>query len=80
MKTRKNYYTPPKVFNLPVVENPESDWWIAKDIQKEISVKYGRYVSLSVIGKVAKMLGKSVKTSYGFNLYHRSIVDYFGNN
>lgn len=78
MKSYKTYYNPQRELNLPCVKNYDDEWWVAKDIQRCVIEKYRVYVSLPKIGKVAKMLNKKMKTSYGFNLYHRSLVDDLG--
>lgn len=78
MKSYKTYYNHQRDLNLPCVKNYDDEWWVAKDIQRCIVEKYRAYVSLSKIGKIAKMLNKKMKTSYGFNLYHRSLVDDIG--
>lgn len=78
MKSYKTYYNPYRDLKLPCVKNYEEEWWVARDIQRCIITKYRVYVSLSLIGRIAKKLNKRIKTSYGFNLYHRSLVDYIG--
>lgn len=52
------------------------EWFVASDIQEAYREKYGKFVSLSKIGRVAKKFGlvKEVK-GCGFKLYHISLVD-----
>lgn len=78
MKSYKVYYDHYRGIELPCVKNYEDEWWVAKDIQKCIITKYRVYVSLSLIGRIAKRLNKRMRTSYGFNLYHSSLVDEIG--
>lgn len=78
MKSYKVYYNHQRNFDLPCVKNYEDDWWVAKDIQRCIALKYNIYVSLSKIGKIAKITNKRTKTQFGFNLYHKSLVDEIG--
>lgn len=81
MKTRKQgmFYQERRVLDCPVVpDDAEKDWWLAADIQREIRKRYGRYVSLTAIGKVAKEYEMAKQTSYGFKLYHRDLVDIIG--
>lgn len=78
MKSYKTYYNPQRGLDLPCVKNYDDEWWVAKDIQRCVIEKYRTYVSLSKIGKMAKVLNKKIKTSYGFNLYHKSLVDDLG--
>lgn len=67
-------------YNVCVAYTKEhQEWFVATDIQKEIQLKYGKFVSLSKIGRTAKKLGlsKEVK-SCGFKLYHKSLIDILG--
>lgn len=70
--TRKLYYP---LDITPVVKADDMDWWLSQDIQREIMKKRGKYVSLSKIGRVASRYGLVRKTTYGFKLYHRKLVD-----
>ena len=71
MKSRKGYYP---VDPTPTVKLKESEWWIATDIQKEVIRKTKKYISLIMIGKIAKQYNLYQKTSYGFKLYHKDLV------
>lgn len=81
MKPRKqgSFYTERKPIDAPVVAyDTEADWWVASDIKREIVRKYGKYVSFTVIGAVAKKCGLVRQTSFGFKLYHKDLVDIIG--
>jgi hypothetical protein len=47
---------------------------LSQDIQEEV-IRRGKYVSLSKIGRIANEYGLVKKTSYGFKLYHKKLVD-----
>lgn len=79
MRTKRQgmYYVERKVIDSPVIENDEeADWWTATDIQREIKRLYGRYVSLTKIGRVAKAVDLVKDSGYGFKLYHKDIIKY----
>lgn len=79
IRKQGRFYTEKKPYDVPVVvEDKEADWWIATDIQKEISKKYGKYVGLSIIGAVAKEYGLVRQTNFGFKVYHKDLVDIIG--
>lgn len=81
MRVRKEgrFYTERKPYESPVItEDKEAEWWIASDIQREIARRYGKYIGLPTIGAIAKRFGLVRKTSFGFNLYHKSLVDIIG--
>lgn len=70
------YYQPRNCLELPCIsDDSERDWWTAKDIQREYIRKYRRFITLAKIGREAKKLGKVRNTTYGFKLYHSSLVD-----
>lgn len=71
MKSKKGYYP---LDPTPTVQVKDSDWWIATDIQKDIIKKTKKYVSLIMIGKVAKEYNLFKKTPYGFKVYHKDLV------
>ena len=77
MKSLKRYYehdTTPTVR----LNREDMDWLLASDIQKEIKNKYGKYVSLIVIGKTANQYNLVRNTTYGFKLYHKDLIDILG--
>ncbi|MCX7726221.1 MAG: hypothetical protein N2053_05180 [Chitinispirillaceae bacterium] len=79
-KVKNTYFYAPRkpTMNLPVIEkDPEEEWAIATDIQEEIRIKKGKFVSLSKIGRVAKEKGLRKDTGCGFYLYHRNLINYF---
>ncbi|MDM7273592.1 hypothetical protein [Sulfurihydrogenibium azorense] len=71
MKTKRSYYP---VDPTPTVKSKDSEWWIATDIQKEVIKRTKKYISLIMIGKIAKQYNLFQKTSYGFKLYHKDLV------
>lgn len=72
MRSRKSYYP---IDITPTVKMRDNDWWIAKDIQREIIKRKNKYVSLVYIGRTANKYNLSKKTSFGFKLYHKKLVD-----
>lgn len=69
--THKLYYP---LDNTPTVKATDTEWWLSEDIQREV-MRRGKRVSLSKIGRIANEYGLVKKTTYGFNLYHKKIVD-----
>jgi hypothetical protein len=69
--THKLYYP---VDTTPTVKATDTEWWLSQDIQREV-MKRGKYVSLPKIGRIANAYGLAKKTTYGFKLYHKKLVD-----
>lgn len=70
--THKLYYP---LDSTPTVKPKDTDWWIAQDIQKEVLKRKNQYISLTKIGRIAKKHDLVKKTTYGFKLYHKKLVD-----
>ncbi|MBX0312484.1 MAG: hypothetical protein JHC31_12055 [Sulfurihydrogenibium sp.] len=70
--TRKLYYP---LDITPTVKPKDIDWWIAQDIQREYIRRKNQYISLTKIGRIAKKNNLVKKTTYGFKLYHKKLVD-----
>ncbi|MGB9767106.1 MAG: hypothetical protein ACPLXN_06495 [Sulfurihydrogenibium sp.] len=71
MKHKKTYYP---VDPIPTIKVKEDDWWLATDIQKEVKKLTKKYISLILIGRMAKKYNLYKKTPYGFKLYHKDLV------
>jgi hypothetical protein len=69
--THKLYYP---LDPTPTVKSADTEWWLSTDIQKEV-MKRGKYVSLPRIGRIANKYGLVKKTTYGFKLYHKDLID-----
>jgi Zn-dependent peptidase ImmA (M78 family) len=69
--THKLYYP---LDPTPTVKAADTEWWLSTDIQREVAKK-GKYVSLPRIGRIANRHGLVKKTTYGFKLYHKKLVD-----
>ena len=72
MKSRKSYYP---IDMTPTVRMKDTEWWVAKDIQTEVIKRKNKYVNLVFIGKLANKYNLSKKTSFGFKLYHKKLVE-----
>lgn len=72
MKCKKTYY---QVDITPTIKVKEEDWWLATDIQREIKKLTKRYISLILIGRIAKKCNLYKKTPYGFKIYHKDLVN-----
>ncbi len=72
MKPTRSLYYPD---TTPTVKATDTEWWLSQDIQKEVLKRSSKYVSLSKIGRIANEYGLAKKTTFGFKLYHKKLVD-----
>jgi hypothetical protein len=72
MKPTHKLYYPLDI--TPTVKATDTEWWLSTDIQREVA-KRGKYVSLPRIGRIANKYNLVKKTTYGFKLYHKDLID-----
>jgi len=75
MKWRSIHSATQKREKMILPEYKEDEWLVMEDILIEVKNKTGRYITRIKAGRIAKELGL-VKKSKGFNVYHKSLIDY----